>query len=162
MTERTFLIQRYASANWPQVKGLRPFIVSGPMFDGWIVPDSLQKTGRHVVRPSIRRTLERAFPEGTGPRLQYHHSAMAEVLLREHVLMALWSVDSVDCISLPGRWNESIEQVCREIPFCDDSLSRSVEDLLSGMPSPSMAREYLSEDGLTLEPCPVPEATGSP
>lgn len=170
MTERTFLIQRYCSDNWPQVRGLRPFIVTGPRFLDWIVPGSLEKKGQYVLRPQVRQILADLFPPGGLHQVHYQHQAAAEALLREGILSALWSIDSRECIPEPLRWSESIQQVVRELPFKTAgwagaqelnqfwSIDASVEELLSGMQSPAMARDYVSEDKLTLEPVPIPRS----
>lgn len=168
MTERTFLIQRYCSDNWPQVRGHRPFIVTGPRFLEWIVPGSLEKKGQHVLSPRIKSMLRDLFPPGGIHRSSYQHQATAEALLREGILSALWSVDTGECLPEELRWEESIQQVARELPFktagwardCIEftfwGVSEAVEELLSGMQSPAMAREYVSEDKLTLVPVRVP------
>jgi hypothetical protein len=159
MAERTFLIQRYCSDNWPQVRGLRPFIVTGPSFEAWVIPDSLERTGRHVLRRELRELITGIFPgEGFQPG---HHfrAAVAESLLRENVLSALWSIDSVECLSVESRWESSITQVSRELPISQGiSMAAAIDELLSGMPTPAMAREYLSEDGLGLEATSIPTA----
>lgn len=164
MVERTFLIQRYCAGNWPQVRGVRPFITSGPHFLDWIVPGSLESRGQHVLRPAVRRMISNLFPSGGMHRMHYQHRAASEALLREGILMALWSIDSRECLSEESRWGESIEQVARELPFKTmhwvggqvehrfRNTCESVEELLSGMPGPAMIREYLSEDRLTLVP----------
>lgn len=158
MAERSFLIQRYSADNWPQVRGERPFLVTGVGFEQWIVPGSLSRHGKHVLRPQIKRMLFDLLPPGGIHRRHYQHEAAAETLLRERVVAALWSVDSPDCLPIELRWDESVRQLCRELPFMTPSPPRqfwemadAVEELLSGMPSPAMAREYLSEDRLTLE-----------
>lgn len=158
MVERTFLIQRYCSGNWPQIRGIRPFIVSGPSFAEWVIDGSLERLGRHSLRGDIERTLNRAFPPGGMHRRCYQHRAASEMLLSEGVLCALWSIDSRECLPVDMRWMESIEQVSRELPFRHPSgnsfweIADSVRELISGMPSPAMAREYVSDDKLTLEP----------
>jgi len=167
MTGRTFLIQRYCSDMHPHVMGLRPFIVSGPCFDDWVVPGSLGRTGQHLLRRSIRSMLISLFPPGGVHQRQYQHAAAAEALLRERVIMALWSTDSPDCLSPNDRWSEAITQVKRELPFRhpisfppDDGyweIETAVSEYLSGMPSPAMAREYLIEDQMRLEAMDVPE-----
>lgn len=170
MAERTFLIQRYCADMHPQVRGQRPFLVTGPGFEQWIVPGSLERKGEYVMRPQVRRTLTEAFPPGGEHQRQYQHEAAAEVLLREGVVMALWSIDSPDCLPPELRWDEAVRQLRRELPFGTAGgpadrgtvdgfweIADSVAELLSGMPSPAMAREYVSEDRLTLEAMAVPE-----
>lgn len=166
MPERSFLIQRYCSDMWPFVRGLRPFIVSGPSFDSWVVPGSLERMGQHVLRPAIKNMLVGLFPSGGIHRRHYQHEAAAEALLREGVVCALWSVDSRECLPVDDRWDESVRQVCREIPFrFPPSFSQgdgfwemdsAVAEYLSGMQTFAMVREYLSEDRLALEALPVP------
>lgn len=159
MPERTFLVQRYCSEAWPQVRGYRPFVVAGPRFESWIVPGSLGRLGRHLMVPGIRRLLRSSFPSGGIHRRHYQHATAAEVLLRESVLSTLWSIDSRECLGKEFRWIESIAQVAREIPFTDKwDLATSIEELLSGIPTAGMAREYVSEDRLTLEVTAIPIA----
>jgi hypothetical protein len=150
----------------PQVRGLRPFLVTGPGFEQWVIPGSLQKRGHHVLRPQVKRMLGELFPAGGIHRRHYQHMATAETLLREGVLLALWSVDSPECLAGPDRWDEAVQQLCRELPFRHPmsfatgdgfwEIDEAVSEYLSGMPSPAMAREYVSEDRLTLEAMPVP------
>lgn len=165
MAERTFLIQRYCADMHPQVRGQRPFLVTGPGFGQWVVPGSLERRGEHALRPQIRRMLIESFPSGGEHRRQYQHEAVAEVLLREGVVMALWSIDSPDCLPSELRWGESVAQLRRELPFITPGcigpdafweIVDSVSELLSGMPSPTMAREYVSEDRLALEAMDIP------
>ena len=167
-TERTFLIQRYCSDNWAHVRGERPFIAAGPHFMDWIVPGSLEKRRKYVLRPQIKQMLAGLFPTGGIHRTFYQHQAASEALLREGILVALWSVDSRECLPLEFRWDESIRQVARELPFktagwANDqiefkfwTISDAVEELLSGMQSLAMVRDYVSEDKLTLEPTQIP------
>ena len=110
--------------------------------------------------------ISELFPAGGIHRRHYQHEAASKVLLFEGVVSALWSVDSDECLPPSERWDESVLQVTREMPFrFPPSFSegdgfwetdRAVAEYLSGMPSPAMAREYVSEDRLTLEPLVVP------
>jgi hypothetical protein len=169
VAERTFLIQRYCSDMHPHVRGLRPFLVTGPSFTSWIVPGSIDSHGQHVLRPQVKRTLIEAFPPGGPHQRAFQHEAAAEVLLREGVIQALWSVDSPECLPEDQRWSESLRQAVRELPLSAKGwpeanrtgdgfweIAEAVDELLSGMPSPAMAREYVAEDHLRLEPVEPP------
>ncbi len=166
MPERSFLIQRYCFDQWPHVLGHRPFIVSGPSLTQWVVPGSFERLGRWMLRPEIRTLLDSLFPQGGIHRRHYQRDAVSESMLREGVLQALWSVGSGECLPAEERWDESIRQVARELPFLyPESFSQgdgfwetadAVSELLSGIPSPEMARSYLSEDRLPLEPVVIP------
>lgn len=160
MPERDFLIERYCSANWVHVLGQRPFIAAGPSFMTWIVPDSLDKLGRHIMRPSIRNLLRDIFPVSTAAAREYQQHVIAEVLLREGVLVALWSRMGEQNVSRSIKWQESIDQLVREIPM-GMPVHEAIEELLSGMQSPSMVREYLSEDGIALDSAHIPELNWS-
>ncbi len=86
---------------------------------------------------------------------QLDREIMAEFLLREGIVQALWSVSSPDVLPPERRWRASIEQLAREIPAFSP-LKLWVIELLSGMPDPSHYNSYVSDDGLKLEPVPVP------
>lgn len=120
-----------------------------------------------MLRPNVRQVLIDAFPPGGIHRREYQHEAAAEVLLREGIVMALWSVTPPDCLPTELRWDEALRQVRRELPFRHAPLpvsiadafweiDQSVAEYLSGMPTAGMVREYVSEDGLALEAMRVP------
>jgi len=160
--ERTFLVERYCSDMWPHVLGHRPFIVSGPRLNDWVVPGSLKRYGRHVLQHSVRRIIAECFPSGGIHRDHYQHRAVSETMLREGVLVALWADTQRECLPVEYRWNESIDQVARELPFNGPNDQRwviveSVDEYLSGIPSPSMIHDYVSEDSLSLSPVRIPE-----
>jgi len=158
---REFLIQRYCWDVHPQVRGLRPFIATGPNFMAWAVPGSLERFREWRFRPHIYRTLSSVFPpdEDKPPE---DRDAVAEVLLTDGVVQALWSVDSAECLPRDRWLRASIEQVAREIPYIKPGSARGPYDLaywtiefLSGLSAPAHFREYVSADGLTLEACPA-------
>ena len=161
MSDRTFLIQRYASGNWPQIKGHVPFIASGPGFMAWVDPGSLDRRGCHALRPGIRNMLRSSFPAGSHHQHMYQAQAAAEVLLGEGVLSALWSIDSNECLPPELRWEVSVREVvgcisCLAPDLRHVPLHESIAECISGMASPAMHRAYLSEDGLGLEPVAIP------
>lgn len=168
MIERTFLIERYCSGMWPQVTGLRPFIVAGPRLFDWVIQGSLQEHGRHLLKKIVLKTLFEVFPQGGPDVSMYQHRATAEAMLREGILSALWAVEQKGCRPMDNRWDESIDQVAREMPFKHPSsfappgiehwnIWESVAEYLSGIPTPAMARDYVSEDMVVLEAVSVPE-----
>lgn len=146
MSERTFLIQRYSTANWAEVRGQRPFLATGPSFKDYVVPGSLTKHGEYRFVSAISGALEQAAES------PLWREAVAEWLLREGIVQALWSVDVDTCEPPERRWQLSVEAVAEEIPKSMPVLEGTVE-LLSGMGDPQYFRSYVSEDELSLEPC---------
>lgn len=148
---RDFLIQRYSCANWDAVRGLVPFVVTGPAFERYTVPGSLDRVGEHRMTPTFLATIGQVM----GGEDHTWRDVVAEWLLAEGILQALWSVDSRECLPPEARWVASVAQVAREIP-ADSPVVEGVVELLSGVSDPGHYRSYVSEDSLTLEPCPVP------
>lgn len=159
---RDFLIQRYCSDSHPQVRGLRPFVATGSRFMEWALAGSLQRLGQWAFRPELYSGLSRAFPPAA-PSVPEDRAIVAEFLLQEGIVEALWSVDSPECLPVDLRWKASLEQVTDEIPFlrADSTLGRIMGgpydmalwtiELLSGLSGPEHFRSYVSEDGLILE-----------
>lgn len=162
---RDFLIQRYCWDNHPRVRGLRPFIATGPRFMEWAAPGSLAKFREWRFRPELRRTIERVFPTAED-KFPEDRRAIAEVLVVDGIVQALWSVDSRECLPRE-RWLEaSIDEVSLEIPYVKPGASNGPYDLgywvietLSGLSAPAHFREYVSVDGLTLEEFVPPDVT---
>lgn len=151
MAERTFLIHRYSMSNWDQVSGLKPFIAAGPKFRAYTTTQTL--TGfQWEFRKSLLDDIGSLGPSAD----QFGREVIAELLLREGILIAMWSINSGVCRPEAERWKASIEQVAAEIPPLDP-ISESVRELLSGMSEPSHYRNYVSEDELTLEAVAVPD-----
>ena len=155
---RDFLIQRYCWDNQPRVRGLRPFIATGPRFSAWAVPGSLAKFGEWRFRPELRQSIESVFP-ASEDKCPEDRLAVAQLLLSEGIMQALWSVDSVECLPR-DRWTiESAAEAAREIPYLRPGDPRGPYDLafwtietLSGLAAPEHFRGYVGDDGLTLEP----------
>lgn len=150
MAERTFLIQRYCPANWSFVKGERPFIATGPRFRDYTTTRTLTEY-EWKFRQSF---IDDIGSIGSDPS-ELNREIVAELLLREGIVQALWSVDSPNVLPPERRWRASIEQLAREIP-CHSPLNLWVIELLSGMSDPSHFNSYVSEDALRLEPVPIP------
>lgn len=148
MSEREFLIQRYAGGNWPYVRGQIPFIATGPAFKQFVVPGSLERYGEYRFR-----TIREIVADIAGPG--DWRETVAEWLLREGIVEALWSVDVTTCLLPEQRWEASISSLADEIPK-SMPLDEAVIELLSGLPSAADHRSYLSEDDLSLEPVVVP------
>src|ERR1700690_3128102 len=104
---RDFLIQRYCAENWPQVRGLAPFIATGPDFAGWTIPNSLSCYREYRFRKPLREGLL-AVRSGAN---DVAREAIAELLLREGIVSALWSIDSTDVLPESERWAASVRQV---------------------------------------------------
>lgn len=150
MSDRTFLIQRYCQENWKQVRGERPFIVTGPQFRAYTTTKAL-----NGYEWEFKQTFIDDIKAAGESHDQLSREIIAELLLREGIVQALWSVDSPNVLAEDDRWRASIEQVAREIPDAGP-LPLWVIELLSGMPDPAHIRSYLSDDNLRLEPVPIP------
>lgn len=149
MPSDRFLIQRYSGANWDAVKGLAPFVCTGPRFRAYTTTQALTEYEwkfRQVFVDDI---------SSVGENVDFHREVVAELLLREGIVQALWSVSSEECLPEGDRWSLSIRQVAAEIPK-DDPLAVAVVDFLSGLADPGHFRSYVAEDQLELVPCPVP------
>ena len=158
MTEkRDFLIQRYSDGNWDYVLGFRPFIVTGPNFKSWAIPGSLEKHREWRFRVELRFALSKCFPEGLPYANWFWQDAIAEFLLREGIVQALWSVDAPAPVPEPDRWDLSVNEVARQIHYAlGVSISESTIELLSGMGGPEHYRAMLAEDSMKLEPVVIP------
>lgn len=150
MAERTLILHRYCRDNWPQVRGLRPFIAQGPRFKEYTTTKAIEYEWkfRPVLYDDIMSIGESAD--------QLSREIVAELFLREGIVTALWSTGSPDIISTERRWRESIEQVAREIPNATP-LAEWVIEFLSGLSTPNHFTNYLSDDGLALHPVTVPD-----
>lgn len=151
MAERTFLIHRYSMSNWDHVSGLRPFIATGPKFKAYTTTQALTEF-QWKFKKSFLDDISSLGPHAD----RLSREVVAELLLREGIVVALWSIDSAQCLPETERWDASIKQVANEIPP-DDPLYLSVMELLSGLGEASHFRSYVSEDELTLEPVSVPD-----
>lgn len=152
---REFIIHRYCSAQRPFVSGRRPFIVRGPRFDSW--------TDRPVdwyhdptLRTDVFASLRRAYPVG---RFTVDDGLLlAELLLREAIITAVWVTDRPTSLPLGLRPPVSVDQAMREVIHSWDGREISDFDLASELgyclccvDGIDRVREYLSEDQLTIE-----------
>ncbi len=149
MTERTFLIQRYASGNWPKIKGQEPFIVTGPRFSSWALPKSLERFNEYRFTPKLKQEIDEVLGELPADLAR---ECAASILLREGIVQALWA-DHRESVPKSERWDLSIKQIAAEIPH--GSIGAEVLELLSGMGSPEHCRSYVSEDEIVLTPVEV-------
>jgi hypothetical protein len=141
-----FMIQRYVSTNWPFIRGSLPFIVTGPNFRRWTVPDSLLNFREHRFIPDLRRILETL----DGQDRDLARESLAEFLLREGICRAIWSSNVRTVVPIEERWGLSIAQLKAEIPDVSP-LSEWVIEMLSGLSDDSYYRNYLSESGIELK-----------
>lgn len=139
MAERTFLIQRYCSENWPQVQGDVPFLATGPLFLDWAY--GLERFNEWKFVGDLGKQFQDAFGDQDDPR---YYAAWA--LLETGIVQALWA-DHTD-VPLEDRWLRSVEQLAVEIP--KGPLGTAVEDYLSGLAAPSHFRSYVGEDQIQL------------
>ena len=109
MLGRTFIIQRYCRDNWPMLMGRFPMITSGPNFTSW----SSQGEREHKLRPSIKRILSASFPSPQGEHMRrYQLRAIAEVMLTEKVLDALWVTEPpMGTPREQDRWQLSLSEI---------------------------------------------------
>ncbi len=148
---QTFLIQRYSSVNWPQVTGERPFIATGPSFLRWVVPGSVDRHREHRMKGELIKALDVVADVSDTDRREY----IAEMLLREGIVQALWCVDHPDCMAEELRWELSIRQVADEIPS-DENFVKWTLEFLAGLIGPEHCRSYVVQDSFSLEPVRIP------
>ena len=139
--DREFIIQRYALGLWPQLRGERPFIASGPNFHRYVVPGSLERDREHRFIPAFLDAVRDGFTSVSDLRPEF-----AEFLLAEGIVSALWFPSSE---APADRWERSILGLAREIPGGDIPFWGI--ELLSGISSPEHYRNMLSLDGIELE-----------
>lgn len=148
MSDRTFLIQRYATGNWPQVKGEVPFFATGPWFKTWAY--GLEKFGEWRFVGDLGRQFEEAYSsvgEGSDPRF---YAAWA--LLECGFVEALWAGHSR--VSDADRWLAAVDQLSLEIP--EGPIGEAVVEYLSGLSGPAHFRSYVAEDQIELVSMPCP------
>jgi len=141
-----FLIQRYCSANWPQVRGEVPFLATGPNFFGWAIKGSLARCGEHRFTPTFVADIRAILQENT----DLARMCVAELLLREGIVQALWAAHSTE----EEKWILSVQQLADEIPS-GWSIEEAVVEYLSGLSDAGHFRSYVSEDGIELIPLEV-------
>lgn len=148
--ERTFLIQRYAGGNWPQLKGEVPFLATGPSFFKWCFKGSLEKYGEHRFVENFARDFQEAFGD-EGEWASRYMTAWA--LLETGVVQALWMEHSE--IPVENRWEASVTQLAHEIPG-SSLLKDDLIEYLSGLSDASHFRTYVAEDHVALVPLLIP------
>jgi hypothetical protein len=155
---RILIVQRYAQGNWDSVQGLAPFIATGPSFKAWIIPGSLEKHREHRFRIELKQAMVAVFPKTAIHRDFWHRSTIAEFLLREGIVSALWAVNQPECVPRTERWGDSVTWLAKEIHYSEgqDIVDWTIE-LLSGMSDPAHFHSYVAEDGVVLEPVAIPE-----
>lgn len=139
MSERTFLIQRYCTGNWPQVKGEVPFLATGPKFSEWAY--GLERFGEWRFVSDLKIQFEDVFGQESDPR----HSA-AWALLETGIVQALWTEHTE--VPESDRWLKSVDQLASEIP--KGMIGDAVIEYLSGLSAPSHFRSYVAEDQIQL------------
>lgn len=142
---RKFSIYRYNSENKPKVLGSKPFLVAGP---------NLMK-----MKNSLERIIRKFFGEGT----MEDREVVAEFLLEDRIVSALWSTAMPSCEPLEKRHEIEIQELIKEIgpvPWKTTTvdnkdlywdLGRATWEYLDGIPTAAMKRSYVSEDGIKLE-----------
>lgn len=149
-TERTFLIQRYATSNWPQVKGDVPFLATGPLFSNYGY--GLERFNEWRFAGELERQFQDAYGEFGQDEGRYY---AAWALLDTGIVQALWAGHSP--IPDGERWSVAVDQLAREIPS-DTPIGESVIEYLSGLSAPGHFRSYVSEDQISLDAMEVPGA----
>ena len=153
MTERAFIIQRYCSENWPQLRGQRPFIAAGPKFHAYTTNKSKTLGAGEGWRFGAAFRSDIASV-GDAPD-QLSREIIGELLLREGIVQALWQISSIQCLPEEEQWQASIEQVAREIPAVAP-LAEWVIEMLSGLTDAAYLRSYVSTDQLELKAVEIP------
>lgn len=143
MAERTFLIQRYCTGNWPEVKGEKPFIATGPAFKSWGY--GLERYGEWRFNAEFGPEFDVAFGDEADPRF-----FAAWALLETGIVQALWAEHSE--VPADERWVTAVEHLATEIP--KGPIGQSVIDYLSGLSDPGHYRSYVAEDQIELVPMP--------
>ncbi len=146
-----FLLQRYCSANWPQVKGRMPFLATGPNFFGWAIKGSLERHGEHRFVQSFKQELDEVYGE-MGTEMSRYCAAWA--LLQTGIVQALWA-DHSDVPEVE-RWGVAVDRLAAEIPNVW-SVGEAVVEYLSGLSDPGHFRSYVSEDEIELVQMQVPQ-----
>jgi hypothetical protein len=143
MSERTFLIQRYCTGNWPEMRGERPFFATGPQFSNWAY--GLERYNEWRILPTLPQQLETEFVDD--------RTEAAAALLDMGIVQALW----VEHTEVPAEdWmTQSIIALADEIPKAGP-LGEAVVDYLSGLSAPGHFRAYVAEDQIDLVPMPCP------
>lgn len=141
MSERTFLVQRYCTGNWPEVLGERPFIATGPWFKTWAY--GLERYGEWRFVGELGQQFDDAYGNEADPRF-----FAAWALLEMGLVQALWVGHSE--VPASERWITSVEHLASEMP--KGPLAASVIDYLSGLSDPGHYRSYVSEDRIELVP----------
>lgn len=149
MANERFLIQRYASGNWPLIRGEIPFISTGPRFYEWAIKGSLARCHEHKFRPSIKADIAEGL---AGLEASLARECAAILLLTEGIVQALWASHSETARS--ERFGLAVAQVIAEIPH--GPIDEGVIELLSGLSGPEHYRSYVSEDAIDLETTDIP------
>jgi hypothetical protein len=150
MADRTFLIQRYCTGNWPLVRGEKPFLATGPWFSTWGY--GLDRYGEWRFVGQLGQQFEEAYGAEDDPRF-----LAAWALLETEIVQALWAEHSP--VPPEERWIAAVEQLSAEIP--QGPIGESVVEYLSGLSSPGHFRSYVAEDAIELVPMPCPGSSSS-
>lgn len=154
------IIQRHSMGIWPQIRGLRPFLVRGP---------------NHQARIGLSSTIKETT---VGMERIDALQIIGELVLIEGIVSALWMTSSHECVSLERRWDSTIDQFVREVPdlvanpylveslglesqlkrgFTETTqLELEVEELLSGMEGKEFRVNRFSSDDCMLEELAIP------
>ncbi len=159
---REFIVHRYASAMWPQVTGMVPFIATGPKFHSFVVHGSLFEHKAYKFKQELQFALEGCFPAKFSEVLEgvYGLATISEFLLREGIVQAFWCHNPKRRFDVADDLQRAINQLALEIPLARNEdgnidLPFWTIETLSGMSGQEFWKSYISEDGLTLEPIAV-------
>lgn len=141
MAERTFLIQRYCTGNWPFVNGEAPFLATGPLFPQYAY--GLERYNEWRFAGDLGRQFQDAYGSFEGDEAKYY---AAWALLDTGIVQALWVAHSP--IPSEERWDLAVQQLAREIP--SGPVGESVIEYLSGLSAPGHFRSYVAEDQIEL------------
>lgn len=138
---REFSIYRYNSTNKPRVLGKIPFFAEGP-------------NSRRLM-PSLRWAFRSHFGEGTDDDKE----VVAEYLLEDGLVVALWATSMRTCVAKELRRAIEISELVKElgpIPWRSHTgiywdIGDAVWEYLDGLATVEMRRRYVVEDGIILE-----------
>lgn len=138
---REFSVYRYNDYNKQRVLGKIPFFAQGP---------NIKKYGKLLAKE-----IRNVFGEGT----KYDKECIAEFLLNEKVIVALWAINMKFSVEKELKRNIEITELAKDfgpVPWSSVTskiywdLGQAVCEYLETIPSQDMRRNYVSEDGIVL------------
>ncbi len=151
------IIQRYSVGLWPSIKGEIPFIVTGPNFCQCTWGRRLPPYER--IGKAFAERLYEAAVEISSLSWDDAMPIIAELLLREGHVTAIWSSATGACLPEGERWRAAISGLVEETPvryFDRDDVVADVLELLDGMTTRQHYVSLFLVDDVMLEETSVP------